>query len=362
MKKPPQLVSVIKVVLIFCMGIIVFSFFFPNHQPEVNSTNCSDNENVTDKMIPEDIVATNFSQQGGTIFINITVPKTPTTIPIYRAIVRDGDILVKRLGNTMSPKHNVTSETDAPDVAKNVMEPYGGLPSDAVFVWSETNYLETQNDTGGVLYKEPVTTSVAYGRKVNGLSLDGDTDYIRIELGENGEPLEIRKLWRTISFAGNVSIIPASKVVNKIELRQSIDNEELPDHVNVFIDTAVLRYYEKGQGNTYLDPVWIFIGRAEPGDFRVKYVINARKFANFTITPQIASNSTSITFTDTSDTSVMKWYWEFGDGTNSTLQNPTHVYLSEGNYTINLTTWNEYGSDNISRENCLKILPIHLLD
>jgi len=293
----------------------------------------------------------------GNIVIKAKLPEVPASIPIYRATVRNGDVLYMRFGNTMSPKHNVTSEQDAPEVAKRVMEQYGGLPSDAVFVWSETSYLETQTDTGEVLYKEPVTTSVAYGRMINGLSLDGDTDYIRLELGENGEPLEIRKIWRTISFTGNASIIPASKAVKKIGQGESIDTEWLPDHVNVFIDTAVLRYYEKGQGDTSLEPVWVFVGSVKPGDFVTKYIVNARQFANFTTTPQIASISTNITFTDTSDTTAIKWYWEFGDGTNSTLRNPTHAYMSEGNYTVNLTMWNEYGSDIISRENCIKILP-----
>ena len=31
------------------------------------------------------------------------------------------------------------------------------------------------------------------------------------------------------------------------------------------------------------------------------------------------------------------WYWDFGDGTTSTLQNPTHTYQSIGEYTVTLT-------------------------
>ena len=355
MKSLHKIIWLLIIVSVFSAGIVVFSVYY-TQQTGVNSANYLEDGKATNRMIPAEIVSTNISLQERTIFINITVPEVPASIPIYRATVHNGDVLYKRFGNTMSPKHNVTSEQDAPEVAKKVMEQYGGLPSDAVFVWSETSYLETQTDTGDVLYKEPVTTSVAYGRKINGVSLDGDTDYIRLELGENGEPLEIRKIWRTISFAGNASIIPASKAVKKIEHGESIDTEWLPSHANVFVDTAVLRYYEKGQGDTSLEPVWVFMGRVKPGDFGVKYIINARLFANFTATPQIASISTNISFADTSDTTVIKWYWEFGDGTNSILQKPTHIYRSKGNYTVNLTTWNELGSDTISRENCIKIL------
>ena len=39
------------------------------------------------------------------------------------------------------------------------------------------------------------------------------------------------------------------------------------------------------------------------------------------------------------------WNWNFGDGTNSIEQNPTHTYSTAGKYTVNLTVNNENGSD-----------------
>ncbi len=43
-----------------------------------------------------------------------------------------------------------------------------------------------------------------------------------------------------------------------------------------------------------------------------------------------------ITFTDTSTGDVTAWSWDFGDGTNATVQNPTHSYEEIGNYTVTL--------------------------
>ena len=43
-----------------------------------------------------------------------------------------------------------------------------------------------------------------------------------------------------------------------------------------------------------------------------------------------------------------KWFWNFGDGTNSTLQNPKHKYANPSNYTVTLTVMdanNNYGYD-----------------
>lgn len=49
------------------------------------------------------------------------------------------------------------------------------------------------------------------------------------------------------------------------------------------------------------------------------------------------------TFTDLS-LYATSWLWDFGDGTSSTAQNPTHIYLDDGGYTVTLTASNQYGS------------------
>jgi PKD repeat protein len=43
------------------------------------------------------------------------------------------------------------------------------------------------------------------------------------------------------------------------------------------------------------------------------------------------------------------WHWDFGDGDTSLLQNPIHVYKSEGDYTICLIIFNDCGSDTICK-------------
>lgn len=41
--------------------------------------------------------------------------------------------------------------------------------------------------------------------------------------------------------------------------------------------------------------------------------------------------------------SITAWLWDFGDGSTSVFQNPDHLYLEPGDYTISLTTWNRFG-------------------
>lgn len=41
------------------------------------------------------------------------------------------------------------------------------------------------------------------------------------------------------------------------------------------------------------------------------------------------------------------WNREFGDGTGSSEQNPSHIYPFEGSYDVRLTVSNQYGSDSV---------------
>jgi len=51
----------------------------------------------------------------------------------------------------------------------------------------------------------------------------------------------------------------------------------------------------------------------------------------------------SVQFTDASSNATA-WNWDFGDGNNSTEQNPMHIYSTAGNYNVNLTVGNNYSS------------------
>lgn len=52
----------------------------------------------------------------------------------------------------------------------------------------------------------------------------------------------------------------------------------------------------------------------------------------------------TIAFTDTSTGSPNKWLWDFDDGFTSSDQNPTHVFPTNGSYTVTLKAWVQTGS------------------
>jgi len=66
--------------------------------------------------------------------------------------------------------------------------------------------------------------------------------------------------------------------------------------------------------------------------------------ANFSANVTSGCAPLTVQFTDLS-TNATGWNWNFGDGTNSTLQNPMHTYSTAGNYTVNLTVSNANGTN-----------------
>lgn len=73
--------------------------------------------------------------------------------------------------------------------------------------------------------------------------------------------------------------------------------------------------------------------------------VTAAPVANFTASPNPANIGQTITFTDTSTGTPTSWLWNFGDGTTSTLQNPTKSYSAAGTYNVSLTVTNGGGSN-----------------
>ena len=74
--------------------------------------------------------------------------------------------------------------------------------------------------------------------------------------------------------------------------------------------------------------------------------------AGFTASPRSGSAPLTVHFTDQSDpgtSDITSWLWLFGDGGQSSQQNPTHVYNAPGTYTVSLAITTDEGSDMATR-------------
>jgi PKD repeat protein len=65
--------------------------------------------------------------------------------------------------------------------------------------------------------------------------------------------------------------------------------------------------------------------------------------AGFTAQPQTGRAPLTVRFTDLSEGKINSWNWDFGDGTSSTQQHPTHTYSEAGTYAVSLTVTDKLG-------------------
>ncbi|HVP96152.1 PKD domain-containing protein [Methanoregula sp.] len=72
------------------------------------------------------------------------------------------------------------------------------------------------------------------------------------------------------------------------------------------------------------------------------------------------SNGTAplnVVFADASTNTPAAWNWSFGDGTYSEVKSPEKTYASAGNFTVNLTVQNTYGTNTLSKTGYISVLP-----
>lgn len=79
--------------------------------------------------------------------------------------------------------------------------------------------------------------------------------------------------------------------------------------------------------------------------------------ADFSATPTSGKDPLTVQFTDTSNGEPTVWHWNFGDGYTSTAQNPSHIYLYPGQYSVSLTVENAAGYDSIAKPYLITVTP-----
>jgi PKD repeat protein len=78
--------------------------------------------------------------------------------------------------------------------------------------------------------------------------------------------------------------------------------------------------------------------------------------ADFTVDPEVGRVPLTVKFTDQSQGDPISWLWDFGDGSISTDEHPSHIYTEASMYTVTLTVSNGAGSDTLVDVNCVEVL------
>ena len=79
--------------------------------------------------------------------------------------------------------------------------------------------------------------------------------------------------------------------------------------------------------------------------------------AGFTVNVTNGTAPLAIAFSDASTNTPAVWNWSFGDGTYSNARNPEKTYTTAGNFTVNLTVTNSYGTNTVTKINEITAYP-----
>lgn len=95
---------------------------------------------------------------------------------------------------------------------------------------------------------------------------------------------------------------------------------------------------------------------------KVDYIVIPGTYTSFTLGSQINCANTLVQFLDQS-VNATSWFWNFGDGYTSTLQNPTHLYGDTGSFIVTLIASDSTGcSSFFSSPNPIVIHPVPVVN
>ena len=121
---------------------------------------------------------------------------------------------------------------------------------------------------------------------------------------------------------------------NQIRLTEQ-DSDQMKPSFND--DGSLIAYHSDEDGMGHID-IWTLDYRPSP---------NEPPSATVSVNPTSGSAPLEVSFTGSgsdSDGSIASYSWDFGDGTSSTQQNPSHTYQNAGSFTATLTVTDDEGA------------------
>lgn len=85
--------------------------------------------------------------------------------------------------------------------------------------------------------------------------------------------------------------------------------------------------------------------------------VHAQLSTNFSSTAPTGCSPLVVHFTDQSAGNPTSWRWDLGNGTISTLQNPTATYFNPGSYAVKLVVRNSSGADSVIKQQYVTVFP-----
>lgn len=154
----------------------------------------------------------------------------------------------------------------------------------------------------------------------------------------------------------NISIqVHAEDPDDLTELRLYIDDElkEITGATPYFYDWNI---EEEENGIHFIKAIALFgIAEYVSDEISIQLLSKEPPGIAFSANKTSISVGDTVQFTDQSTNKPTDWQWDFGDGQTSVEQNPSHVYIASGAYTVALTAKNQYGQAAGTETNYVKV-------
>ena len=205
------------------------------------------------------------------------------------------------------------------------------------------------------------------------ISADADTVYVRLITNNNYGCKNDTLIQRFTTIQDPVADFTLSDTTGCGNTQITLTDASNPAGL------ALLWDFGDGDTSTATNPSHLFTNTSNTQDssYSITLIVTAGTGCSDTIVKQFEAFANPLAifgaeevceykitqFTDSSlagGVSLVTWDWDFDDGTNDTLQNPTHTYGQDGNYTVQLIISNGHGcTDSITKN--VESYPIPLL-
>lgn len=171
-------------------------------------------------------------------------------------------------------------------------------------------------------------------------NLEADYDYVQFQVSTDGGTNWIGQCgnYTVPGTSANGSVQPNNQPIYEgVQSSWVLEEINLSDYLGQILK---FRFQLKSDGGTVADGYYF-------DDFEVLFNEIAppvTPVASFTASTSGVCLGEAILFSDSSSNSPTGWAWDFGDGSQSTSQNPTHTFPNTGWYLITLTSSNGAGS------------------
>lgn len=207
------------------------------------------------------------------------------------------------------------------------------------------NYTSNANKT--YTYVPTINLTNATSAKISFYAkwnLEADYDYTQFQVSIDNGTNWIGQCgnYTVLGTSANGSVQPNNQPVYEgVQSTWVLEEINLSDYLGQQIK---VRFQLKSDGGTNADGFYF-------DDFKIFYnegTTAAVPVASFQPSAANTCLGNSISFSDFSSNVPTTWAWDFGDGSTSNQQNPTHTYLVAGSYTVSLTVTNSAGTNSIT--------------